>query len=501
MSSSIDRLKQKFYDLDALESAMSLMGWDQQTFMPEGGNGDRAEHLGALSRLHHEMLTSDETGKLIDEAGRDASTDVEKALVRVTKREFDQSTKLPAKLVEERSILSAKAHEEWVRARKENDFKSFAPTLERMFEIARESAEHLGYTNHIYDALVDLYEEGATHEQCKQMFESLKAPSIELIRRTKEEGTPTDNSFLTGGYSVEAQKALTEKLVQKLGFDFHRGRQDTAPHPFCGGTSRNDIRLTTRFLDDVKSAIFASAHEAGHGMYEQGSPQEFTRTPIAGGVSLGIHESQSLLWENLVARSKPFWDIHIDDFNAAFPHAGNVSAETFYKAINQVQPSLIRVEADEVTYNMHVLTRFEIESDILEGKLAVRDLPDAWNAKYEEYLGITPPSDTNGCLQDVHWSGGMVGYFPTYTMGKLLSYQIWEAMSSEIGDPYQYVAEGDFETIRSWLEEKIYSQGKLYPPKELVMRVTGKPMSHEDFIKGVTKKCEAVYGLASAQPA
>ena len=475
---------------------MSIFGWDQQCFMPTGATEARANHLSILHRMHHEMFTSDETGALIEKAVAEVGADGEDgAMMRVVRRDFDLAAKLPAELVAEKSKLAALAHEEWVQARANNDFKSFAPTLEKMFEICRQEAEHLGYKDHIFDALFDLYEEGAKKADAEHMFGMVRQPLVDLVKEIQEQGREIDNSFLTGEWEQGKQSAFTEKISKAVGFDFDRGRQDTAHHPFCGGWSVNDVRLTTRFLPFLGSSIFGTLHESGHGMYEQGSPVEWDRTPLAGGVSLGLHESQSRLWENIVGRSKPFWQRFLPDLQITFPALADVSLNDFHRAVNRVEPSLIRVEADELTYNLHIMVRFELECALLEGSLAVKDLPDAWNAKYQEYLGLTPPTDSDGCLQSIHWSGGSVGYFPTYSMGNLLSYQIWKTLTDDIGDQDDNMARGDFAPVLNWLTEKIYSQGKRHTPKDLVQRVTGKPMAAADYLTGITAKYRAVYEI------
>src|SRR2546423_3361833 len=494
--SNVDRLKNRLADFNALTAAVAIMEWDQQTYMPRGGAAARAEHVGILSRMAHEMFTADETQKLLEHAkGETRDGTDEQALIRVTQREMDLRTKIPASLVEEKSKLSALAHEAWMVARANNDFAGFAPYIEKMFDIARREAEYLGYKEDIYDALLDQYEEGATSADVRKMFGDLKGPNIQLIKDIKERGKPVDDSGLYGEWDERKQREFTEKLVKTIGFDFNRGRQDTAPHPFCTGWSVGDIRLTTRFKPYVASAIFGSLHEAGHGMYEQGSPTEWDLTPLAGGVSLGLHESQSRTWENIVGRSKAFWKRFLPDLQTTFPQLKSYDLNTWYRSINKVEPSFIRVEADEVTYNMHILVRFEIETDLLKEKLKVKDLPEAWNAKYTEYLGVTPKTDSEGCLQDVHWSGGSIGYFPTYSMGNLLSYQIWNALRKDVGDTDALIEKGEFQPILSWLQKKIYSQGRRYTPKDLVMRVTGKPMGAEDYLAGLDKKYRAIYSL------
>lgn len=494
MASALDQLKDVLADVNALRSATALLEWDQQTFMPHGGADARAEHLGRLSKMAHETFTSDETRKLVDVAASNAGGGDDALLMRVVRRDLDLATKLPTELVAEKTRLGAIAHEAWVKARAENDFVSFAPTLERMFEIARQEAEHLGYTDHIYDALLDQYEEGATAADARAMFEAIKGPQVELVKQVVAAG-PVDDSILYGEWSIEDQKAFTEHIVSEIGFDFGKGRQDTAPHPFCTGWSVNDVRLTTRYKPYLGSAIFGSLHEAGHGVYEQGSPEKWDRTLLAGGVSLGLHESQSRTWENIVGRSLPFWKRFLPELQRRFPKLAGLTAEQFYKTINKVEPSLIRVEADELTYNLHVLVRFEIECDVLTGVLAVKDIPEAWNAKYEEYLGIRPPNDSDGCLQDVHWSMGSIGYFPTYSMGNLLSYQIWTALQKDLGDTDVLIEAGEFEPILGWLQEKLYSKGRSVPPKQLVRDITGKPMGADDYLAGLGNKYRSLYGI------
>lgn len=493
--SNLESLKIRLAEVNALGSAVSMMDWDQQTYMPRGGASARAQHAGILSRMAHDLFVSDETQGLLEKARSDASSEDDIAMIRVVSRDMGHRTKIPSSLVEEKSRLGATSLEDWVQARTNNDFKSFAPTLERMFDLCRQEAEHLGYKDHIYDALTDLYEEGATKKGWDEMFGSVRQPLVDLVRRIKDSGVQADDSYFYGDWDVKAQGEFTEFLAREVGFDFERGRQDTAPHPFCTGWSIGDIRLTTRYKPYLGAAIFGTLHEAGHGMYEQGSPMEWDMTPLAGGVSLGFHESQSRTWENIVGRSLAFWSRYLPDLKAKFPAFPDVDLETFYKAINKVEPSLIRVEADEVTYNLHIMVRFEVECAILTGELAVKDLPDFWNSKYEEYLGVTPPDDAQGCLQDVHWSQGSVGYFPTYSMGNLLSFQIWECLAKDFGDVDALMAKGDFKPILEWLQRKIYRMGRKVPPEKLIRDVTGSAMTANPYVKGITSKYERIYGL------
>ena len=480
-------------DVNALGAAMSMMDWDQQTYMPRGGAEARAMHLESLSRMRHELFTSDEVQNDVAEAAKDVSGD-DVALLRVIKRDLDLATKLPSELVGRKSKLAAIAHEEWVSARSANDFKGFAPTLEKMFDIAREEAEHLGYTDHIYDALTDQYEEGATAADWKAMYESIKGPQVELVKAIQD-AAPVDDSRLYGDWDKSKQSAFTEMLAKAVGFDFNRGRQDTAPHPFCTGWSVGDIRLTTRYKPYLGSAIFGTLHESGHGMYEQGSPTAWDLTSLAGGVSLGMHESQSRTWENIVGRSKAFWIRFLPDLQKTFPAIADMSVDQFYRQINKVNPSLIRVEADELTYNLHTLVRFEIECAVLTDELKVKDMPEAWNEKYEKYLGIRPTTDSDGCLQDVHWSMGSIGYFPTYSMGNILSYQIWNSLEKDIPNTDELIAKGEFEPILGWLQNKIYSQGRYYTPKQLILNATGEPMNAKYYLDGLGAKYRTLYGI------
>lgn len=482
--------------MNALGAAVAMMDWDQQTYMPPGGAEARAHQTGSLMGLRHEIFTADETGTLVDKAAKEVAPDSDDAaMLRVFKRDFDLATKIPTALVEEKTRLASVAHEDWILARKENNFAGFAPTLEKMFDIARQEAEYLGYKDEIYDALLDQYEEGATAADCRQMFDTLKANTVELVRDIQTKGIAVDDHHFYGEWDIAKERHLCETVTKDVGYDFERGRIDVAPHPFCTGWSIGDVRLTIRYQKHVLSSLFSALHEAGHGMYEQGSPMEWDRTPLAGGVSLGIHESQSRLWENIVGRSKPFWKHYLPLVHSHFPTLGAIRLDEFYRNVNKVNPSFIRVDADEVTYNLHVLVRFEIECEILEGKLAVKDMPAAWNAKYKEYLGVDVPNDTVGCLQDVHWSMGSIGYFPTYSMGNLLSYQIWRALQRDIPNTDELIEKAEFGPILHWLQEKVYRQGRKYSPKDLVMRVTGKPMQADDYVEGINAKYREIYHL------
>lgn len=493
--SHLAALKQRYADINALQAAEALMGWDQQVFMPSGSAEARGAHLGCLTRMAHELFVSEEFQRELEGARAEAAPGSDdEAVVRVLTREVNQRTKIPAALVEEKAVLAAEGHEVWVKARSENNFAAFAPMLGKLVDITRKEADYLGYTDHVYDALTDLYEEGATKKFWDHMFDGIRQPIVELVAAIKDAG-PVDDSALYGDWPEADQRAFCDMCARAIGFDFDHGRQDTAVHPFCGGPDTTDVRLTTRFKNYLPSAIMGTLHESGHGMYEQGTPKNYARTPLAGGVSLGWHESQSRTWENIVGRSHAFWTFMLPKLHEAFPATKAFNVDQWVKLLNKVEPSFIRVEADEVTYSLHIMVRFELECELMSGTLAVKDLPEAWNEKYRAYLGIVPETDTVGCLQDVHWSAGAFGYFPTYAMGSILSYQVFDCLRADLGDVDALMAKGDFAPILHWLQEKVYRQGKRYTPAELVQRVTGKAFGPEAYIKGVGAKYRALYGI------
>ena len=472
------------------------MDWDQQTYMPRRGGNARAAQSSILSRIAHEMTTSESMKSAISGAKSSvAPNSDDEAIVRITERSYQLATKVPATLVEEKGRVSGEAHEAWIDARAKNDFKTFQPFLEKLVELTRKEADFLGFEDHPYDAVTDAYEEGATKKFWEGMFDGIRKPLISLVAGVKASPYQADDSWLYGDWPEAKQHEFGNMLVQALGFDFSRGRQDTAAHPFCTNFSVNDVRLTTRFKDYLPSSIMGSLHEAGHGLYEQGSPEAWDRLPLAGGVSLGVHESQSRTWENIIGRSRAFWHHFHPKLAAAFPEVGKHDFETWYRCLNKVVPSFIRVEADEVTYNLHIMIRFEIECAMMDGTLKVADLPDYWNAKYEEYMGITPRNDSEGCLQDVHWSSGSIGYFPTYSMGNILSYQFWSVLEKDLGDVNTLMEQGSFGPILNWLTKNIYAKGSKYRPADLVKQVTGGGLDPKPYLESLHAKYADIYGL------
>lgn len=494
--SQISDLKARLADVHNLEVAGAVLGWDQETYMPPGGVEARAAARATLAKLSHELLTSDESARLLENAEAAGGGEDESALLRVARRDFDRATKTPAHLVEQLSRATSLAHSAWTQARAANDFPYFAPHLETLLDLTRQIALAREPHAPIYDTLLDDYEEGLTCAALEPIWAELKAHTVPLVARIAA-AEPIDDAVLHLDYPAEAQRAFAENVLTDCGFDWNRGRQDTSVHPFCTNFGWGDVRITTRYTtNDLQSALFGSLHEMGHALYEQGSPEQWEQTPLAGGVSLGVHESQSRLWENLVGRSQAFWSRYYPALQSTFPaQLGGVAEAEFYRAINRSAPSLIRVEADELTYNLHIILRYEIERELLEGQLAVSDAPAAWNAKMQSYLGLTPPTDSDGILQDVHWSHGGFGYFPTYSLGNILSVQLWQCAQNDIGDINAQITTGAFEPLLGWLREHIHQHGRKYPPQELVQRATGQPLTVGPYVRYLESKFGALYKL------
>jgi carboxypeptidase Taq len=448
----------------------------------------------------HEKFTSDEVGQLIADLEKEvgdlnAETD-EARSVKVAKRQYEKQTKVPLPLLMETIQTTTMAHEAWVKAKAESDFSAFEPYLEKIVDLRKQYAELFKPYDHIYDPLLDNFEPGMKTAEVKEIFSKLRPLQVELLQAIAEK-EPPDNSFLKQNYKKEYQEIIGRYVITRFGYDWNRGRLDVAAHPFTTEFGLGDVRITTRYLDDdAGSALFSTMHEAGHAMYAQGLPEKYNRHPLSGAASLAIHESQSRLWENLVGRSKEFWSFFYPSLQMLFPqYLGNVSAMDFYRGINKVEPSLIRVEADEATYNMHIMLRLEIEIGLMEGTIEVKDLPDIWNAKMQDYLGITPPNDANGVLQDVHWAGGMIGYFPTYALGNLASVQLWDKMLEEHPNVPDEIAQGKFDTILGWMREHVHQFGNKYEPQEIMLKATGSKITPEPYIRYLKTKYGEIYNL------
>lgn len=499
MTSSFSEFKTLYSKIVNISEATSLLFWDQLTYMPEGGSSARAEQAATLQSITHELSTGSEMRDLLHKceaeySNEDENSDTRKVL-RIARRDFDRGTRLPGSLVEEKSRHSTLAYNTWVKARERSDFDMFAPVLKKTLELTKQEIDLIGYKHHPYDALLEESEPGITHAQVKAVFSELKPALISLISRIKESGNSVDVSCLYGDYNTEKQKALTTFAVNEIGYNFANGRQDSTVHPFCISMSPQDVRITTRYdAGFISAAFYASMHEAGHALYEQGLPLQYTGTPLCRAASSGVHESQSRLWENIVGRSREYCTHIMPKFREYFPSFSNCDPEELYRAVNCVQPSFIRVEADEATYNLHVLLRFEIESALLEGNLDVDDIPDAWDSAMEEYFGITPPSDSEGCLQDVHWTGGFGG-FPCYTLGNVISLQLWEKLRTEITEPKQLILNGEFAPILQWLRENVHTQGMRYQPLDLVETITGTKLSAKPLIDYLNNKYSEIYGI------
>ena len=501
MSERFEELRTRLGEIIDLGAAAAVLGWDQQVYMPPGGAEARAMQLSTLTKTTHDWFVSDEIGQLLEDleselAGADYDS-FEASMVRVTRRLYDRERKLPSELVAELSKATALAHQAWQEAREASDFAQFQPHLEKILALTIQKAEAWGYEDRVYDALLEGFEPGMKTAQVEALFGEVKEGLVPLVKAIAERQDAVDDSLFRQEFDVDKQWDFGIEVVKALGFDFEHGRQDKTAHPFTTSFSPSDVRLTTRLFPDMfKSALFASIHEAGHGMYEQGFDRNFDRTPLSDSASLGVHESQSRMWENIVGRSRGFWTHWLPRLKEYFPRQlEGIGVEAFYQAINRVQPSLIRVEADEVTYNLHIMVRFEIENLMVEGKVKAAELPELWDAKMEEYLGIRPPNVSDGVLQDVHWSSGYIGYFPTYSLGNLLAAQFYnQAVSEEPGIPAQ-IEQGEFGTLFDWMREKIHKPGNKYTPSELVEQVTGGPIRTEPFLAYVRAKYTEIYDL------
>jgi len=498
MSEKLEKLKGILGEVSDIKHASSILGWDEQVNMPPAGSEARGQQLATLDKIAHEKSTSDEVGKLIDELKVEFTdpTSDEGATIRVAARNFDKATRVPASFVAEQAITSSKAFDAWVKARKQSDFSIFRPHLEKMIEMVHKYISFFPPADHPYDVMLDNFEPGMKTSEVKEIFENLRPKQVELINKIKD-AKQIKADFLKKKYNERKLFEFSEKIVSKFGYDFSRGRQDKAPHPFETSFSVNDVRITNRYeRDSPLATLFSAMHEAGHGMYEQGVNPAYERTPLENGTSLAIHESQSRMWENLVGRSLPFCEHFFPELKKTFPSQfDGVSVKSFHKGINKVEPSLIRVNADEATYNLHIMLRLDIEIAMAEGKLEIAKLPEIWNAKMEDYLGITPTDDAHGVLQDVHWSGGMIGYFSTYALGNIVSAQLWEKINKDIRGLDDQIRKGQFDELLSWLRKNIHNYGHKYDPQDLVERTTGSRIDSAAYVRYLTTKFSDIYSL------
>lgn len=486
--------------INALRNSASVLEWDMEVNMPPAGADARANQLAVLQELAHQFFTSDETGKLIELAQKDIAhlpyESDEASMIRIVSQDYEDEVKLPSDFVAEMSRVTTKAHHTWAKAREENNFKGFEADLSRIIEMKRQEADYRGYDKNPYDALLGAYDKGINADMVKAIFDGHKPELISLISDVSKIAGRVSDSLVHGSFPPDIQRDFSTFVLKTIGFDFERGRLDVAVHPFEINFSSTDVRLTTRYHEDwLNPALFGSMHEGGHGMYEQGVAPALDGTVLGSGTSLSVHESQSRLWENIVGRSKGFWKWALPHFKQYFPHMANVSVDELYKAINKVERSFIRVEADEATYNLHIMLRFELENDLLNGRVAVKDLPREWNGRFEQFFGIVPPTDALGVLQDVHWSAGLVGYFPTYALGNLLSVQYYEAALKAHPQIPSEIEQGKFDTLLGWLNTHIHQHGRKFNTDELTRRVTGGGMSSAPYIGYLKHKFSEVYGL------
>ncbi|MYL15928.1 carboxypeptidase M32 [Halorubrum terrestre] len=491
-----DALLDRVQRWNAVGSASGVLGWDQQVMMPEGGTPARSKQLSALSSVHHDMVTADETGELLDELDDADLTDEQAAVVREVRREYERADAVPVELVEEISETGSEALQAWEEAKAEDDFDEFAPYLEKHVELKREYAEHIDPDRDPYEVLFEEFEPCLSMERAESILTELREALVPMIEEIRESDVELAVDTFEGTFPEDEQEALSREALELVGYDFDRGRLDVSSHPFTSG-NQFDCRVTTRFDEtDPLGAVGSTIHEFGHAQYNLGLPQEHFGTPLGTSRDLSVHESQSRLWENHVGRSEAFWEEFLPVFQEHFPQTEEATVRDAYEAFNQVyEDNLIRVEADELTYHLHIVIRFEIERDLIRGDLDVEDVPEVWNDKYEEYLGIRPDTDSEGCLQDIHWSHGNFGYFPTYSLGSVMAAQLFEAAEDEIDDLHGKIADGEFGDLHDWLGENVHQHGSRYETNELVVRATGEDFSADAFLDYVDEKYGELYGI------
>jgi carboxypeptidase Taq len=501
MSEALKELKDILGEVADLRAANSVLSWDEQTYMPPGGSPGRAIVLSTLSRLAHERFVSARVGDLLDRvepemSGKDPESD-DACLVRVTRRTYEKDRKVPTSWVAEFSRVTSLAQQEWQKARKEARFDLFRPHLERIVELRRQYADFFAPYDSVYDPVLDDFEPGMKTATVRSIFNTLRPQQVELVRAIAAKGDIVDDRILYKSYDEKKQWEFGMEVAKRFGYDLEHGRQDRSAHPFTTDFWTGDVRITTRLKPKfLSTGMFGTFHEAGHALYGQGIPARFDRTLLFSHLSSTIHESQSRTWENLVGRSHPFWKAFYPRLQEFFPRQlSGVTLDAFYRAVNKVSPSLIRTEADEATYNLHIMLRFELELALMDGSLSVADLPATWNARMQDYLGITPPHDGDGVLQDIHWSFGLFGYFPTYALGNLLSAQLWEAAEKDLPDLGSQIGKGEFSGLLGWLRTHVHQHGGKYEPMDLIERASGKPLGSEAYVRYLRRKFGEIYKL------
>ena len=495
-----EELLERLKDIDLVNQIGGLLGWDQEVLMPPKAAKLRAEQLSWVSKTGHEKLTHPRIGELLNILEQEENlNEIQKGNVRLTRDSYNKATKLPTEFVAKMAKHKSKSQISWTEARAKNDFSLFRDDLVKMVEMSRKKADYLGFQEVRYDALLDLYESGLTVSKVDPLFAELRNNVAPLVKKVIENGKMPEMSWVHGNnWDQEGQEKLSQSISESIGFDFSAGRRDASTHPFCGGPNPDDVRWTTRYDEsDPFGSLYGSMHETGHGLYEQGRPRDLDFQPAGSANGLGIHESQSRLWENQVGRSKEFCEWALPLWKKYFPkQMENVSAEDLWRSVNFVEPSLIRVEADEATYNLHIMIRYEIEKKLIAGEIEVDDLPDIWDDMYEEYLGIRAPNRTLGVLQDIHWSFGAFGYFPTYTLGNLYSAQLLTAARKNLPNHDEDMRAGNFTPLLQWMRENVHVRGSIVTPAELIEEATGHPPSPDDFVEYLREKVERLYNLS-----
>ena len=485
MSKPLEQLEERLGKITDLERISRVLSWDQQTMMPPAGSDHRAEHLATLRRIAHELLIADETGRLLhelrslEESLERASDDA--ALIRVARREYEKAVRVPTDLRAEMTRAAAQARPVWVKARAESNFELFLPALERNVELRRRYVLCFDGVAEAYDILLDDFEPYTTTAEVREIFDELKAELVPLIAELRD--GEVDDSFLSGSFPIERQERLAKEVVELFGFRPNTWRLDPTEHPFASGAGVDDVRITTHYDPETMKSFFSTMHEYGHGLYSHQLRRDLQRLPTGNACSLGIHESQSRLWENLVGRSPQFWRFFYPRVQKAYPEQlSGVALDRFVAGINCVKPSLIRIKADEVTYGMHIILRFELEQDIINGRVELRDLPRVWNERMHDYLGVNVPDDAHGVLQDTHWASGLIGYFATYLLGSVMSVQIWEKALEDVPDLEGRVERGEFAALRDWLGEHVHAYGRKFSPQETLERATGSRIDAKPYL-------------------
>lgn len=495
------RFKARIRKLKYMEEALGVLHWDMRTTAPRKGLASRTEVVGMLSGEWYRLATDNELGEMLELLGTEQSmaemNEIDRRLVQVTKQEFERKRKIPQERYEAYTVLTSNAETKWEEAKERSDFASFQPFLEQIIAYQQEFAQLWGYEGHLYNALLEDYEPGMTVEELDRVFILLKEKVVPLLQEIQHSDYRPNSQILKQKVPPELQQAFSEFILREMGYDFEAGRLDKSAHPFATGLNPGDVRITTNFIEnDLTFSFFSSIHEGGHALYEQNIDPKLNHTTLCTGTSMGIHESQSRLWENIIGRSLPFWKRYYPELQSRFPQAfGQIQLTDFYEAINEVKPSLIRIEADELTYNLHIIIRYELEKSLIGGDLAVADLPQAWSQKYRDYLGIEPTNHREGVLQDVHWSAGLFGYFPSYALGNMYAAQIMHEMESKVPQIQDHLAHGRLSPIKEWLTDNVYQYGKLRTPNELILSISGEKLNPSYFVQYLNTKYREIYKL------